>query len=222
MDDPASAEDLEPSAYHPPGPPSSPTAWTHRGGQWPQEERTPRYRIGYLCAPAHDLSRFRPRGSVPSGLDRRRVPGLINGEVRAVWQADRRKKPPALVADITCHFDSLAPQLSEGGLDVVTHEVELVMACPISGVNGQLGRGQGENEPASTRVRRPHAQYVGEECADLLGVRGKHDRMYSRDHIAILAAAPPVAVICPHSRADPVPCRDEVSESRHRRCRSGD
>jgi hypothetical protein len=183
----------------------------------------------------------------PSGLPGRRMPGLINSKLRAVRQADRGQKPPALIRDITCHFDSLAPQLGQGGLNVVTHEVELVMACTVSWVNGKLGRGQSENEPASARVSRRHAQYVCKERAHLRGIWGKHDGMYARDHTAILTVDPAVAVICPHSGAGELlewrcrplfqrpsiwtatgcsprsgPCRDEVSESRHRRCRPGD
>jgi hypothetical protein len=123
------------------------------------------------------------------------MPGLINGKLGAVRQADRRKRPPALIRDVTCHFDSLAPQLGQGGLNVVTHEVELVTACTVSWVNGKLGRGQSENEPASARVGRRHAQYVCEERTHLLGIRGKHDGMYARDHTAILTVDPAVAVI---------------------------
>jgi hypothetical protein len=36
---------------------------------------------------------------------------------------------------------SSPPQLGQGGLNVVTHEVELVMACTVSWMNGKLGRG---------------------------------------------------------------------------------
>ena len=124
------------------------------------------------------------------------MPGLINSKLRAVRQADRGQKPPALIRYVTCHFDSLAPQLGQGGLNVVTHEVELVMACTVSWVNGKLGRGQSENEPASARVSRWHAQYVCEERAHLRGIWGKHDGMYSRNHTAILTVDPAVAVIC--------------------------
>jgi hypothetical protein len=127
------------------------------------------------------------------------MPGLINSQLRSVRQADRGKKPPALIADITCHFDSLAPQLGQGGLNVVTHEVELVMACTLSWVNGKFGRGQSENEPASARISRRHAQYVCEERAHFRGIRGKHDGMYARDHIAILTVDPAVEVTCPPS-----------------------
>jgi hypothetical protein len=122
------------------------------------------------------------------------MPGLIDGKLRAIWQADCGKTPPALIGDIPRHFGSLSPQLSEGGLNVVTHEVELVMACIVSRVHGKLGRGQSENEPASARIYRRHAHDVCQECADLPSFRGEHDRMYSGDHAAILAAAPATVV----------------------------
>jgi hypothetical protein len=117
------------------------------------------------------------------------MPGLVDGKLRVVWEADCGEKPPALIGDIPGYFDSLAPQLGEGGLNVVTHEVEPVTAHIVSWVNGKLGRRQSENEPASARVGRRHAQHICEECADLLGVRGEHDRMYSGDHAVILTAA---------------------------------
>ena len=120
------------------------------------------------------------------------MPGLVDGKLRAVGQADGGKKPPALIGDIPCHLHSLAPQLGQGGLDVVSHEVELVMALAVGWMNGKLGWGQSEDEPASARVCRGHAEYIREERADLLGLRGEHDCMYSGDHAAILANARPV------------------------------
>lgn len=77
------------------------------------------------------------------------MPGLIDGKLRAVWQADRCEEPPALIGDIPGHFGSVAPQLGEGSLNVVTHEVELVMARAVSWADGKPGRGQSENQPAS-------------------------------------------------------------------------
>ena len=128
------------------------------------------------------------------------MPGLVNGKLRAVRQADCCEKPPALIGDIPGHFGSLAFQLGEGGLNVVTHEVELVMARTVSRVNSKLGRGQSENEPASARVYRRHAYHVCEERADLLSFRRKHDRMYSGDHAAIVAAGTVKIPYRPESR----------------------
>src|SRR5271154_955251 len=99
----------------------------------------------------------------PSGSKGRRVPGFVDRQLRAVWQADCREQPPALVGDIPCHLDSLVPQLGEGGPDVVAHEVELVMARTVSWMNREFGRGQREDEPASARIRRRHVQHVCEE-----------------------------------------------------------
>jgi hypothetical protein len=124
----------------------------------------------------------------PSGWVRRRMPGLVDGKLRAVWQADGRDEPPALIGDVPGHLGALALQLGEGGLNVVTHEVKLVTACTIGWMNGKLGRGESENEPASACVDRRQARHIREECAELLSFGGEHNRMYSGDHAAILAA----------------------------------
>jgi len=117
------------------------------------------------------------------------VPGFIDREFRAVWQADGRKESPALIGDIPCHLGAPALQFGQGGLDVVTHEIKLMTAPAVSWMNRELGRGQGEDEPASPRVCRRHAENVGEERADLLGFGGEDDGMHTGDHAAILAAA---------------------------------
>jgi len=67
------------------------------------------------------------------------------------------------------------------------------MALAVGWMNRKLGWGQSEDEPASARVCRGHAEYVREERTDLLSLRGEHDRMYSGDHDAILANARPVS-----------------------------
>jgi len=74
-------------------------------------------------------------------------------------------------------------------MDVFTHEVKLMTALAVSGMNRELGRGQREDEPAFSRVSRRHAENVGEERTDLLGFRGEDDGMHTSDHAAILAAA---------------------------------
>jgi len=58
----------------------------------------------------------------------RRMPGLVDGKLRAVWQADCREKPLALIGETPGHSNALAVQHSEACLNVVTQEVELVMA----------------------------------------------------------------------------------------------
>ena len=139
---------------------------------------------------------------------------LVDRKLRAVRQADGREKPPALIGDIPYHFGSPALQLGEGDLDVVTHEVELMMAYTVSWVNRKLGRRQSENEPASARIDRRHAQYVSEERADLLGFGREHDRMYSGDHAAILAEVGPVVVLTRGRAPEPCPARAALAGPR--------
>ena len=117
------------------------------------------------------------------------MPGLVDGKFRAIWQADRREKPPALIGHFPCHFGSLGPEVGEGGMDVVTHQVKLVTGPALGRVNGELGRGQGEDEPAAARVCRRHAEHVREERADPFSLSGEHDGMHSGDHAGILVAA---------------------------------
>ena len=45
-------------------------------------------------------------------------------------------------------------------MDVVAHQVELVMAFTVGWVNGKLGRGQGEDKPASACVYRRQAEHA--------------------------------------------------------------
>ena len=115
------------------------------------------------------------------------MPGLVERKFFAVRQADRRQQPPALIGYPAGYLDAFVLQLSESGLDVVTHQVQLVTAVPVGRMHGQLGRGQGEDEPASARVDRRQTQHVREERTHLLGCRREHDRMNASDHAVILA-----------------------------------
>jgi hypothetical protein len=60
---------------------------------------------------------------------------------------------------------------------VVAHEVELVMAGFVGRVRGQLGRRQGEDQPALSRINRRELERVSEEAANRVGVRGEDDRV---------------------------------------------
>src|SRR5262249_30082186 len=81
---------------------------------------------------------------------------------------------------------SLGAQLGEGGADVVGHQVELVAGLPVRRMNRELGRRQGEDEPAPARVDRGQAEHVREERADLLRLRREHYGVHPIDHVSIL------------------------------------
>jgi DNA-binding CsgD family transcriptional regulator len=127
-------------------------------------------------------------GQLPSAVQRRGVPRLVDRELAAVRQPDRGQQAPALVGDVPGHLDALGAQLGQGGADVVAHQVQLVAGVSIGRVHGQLGGRQGEDEPAAARVHRRQVQHVGEERPDPLGVRGEDDRVHTGDHVPSLTA----------------------------------
>jgi DNA-binding CsgD family transcriptional regulator len=123
---------------------------------------------------------------------RRRVPWLVDRELGAVRQPDRRQQAPALVGDVPGHLDALRPQLRERSLDVVAHQVQLVMAGPALRMDRQLGRGQREDEPAAARVHGRQLQHIGEERPYLFRGGREDDRMHPGDHVPSLTTARPL------------------------------
>ncbi len=84
------------------------------------------------------------------------MPGFVDGQFSAVREADRGQEPPALIGYVSCHFDSLVPQFGERGVDVVTHQVKLMVAVTVDRMNGKLGRGKAKMSqppPASADAR---------------------------------------------------------------------
>jgi hypothetical protein len=85
------------------------------------------------------------------------VLGLVDGKLRAVWQPDRGQQSPALIGDIPRYLGSPGPQFSEGGLDVIAHEVELVMALTLGWMNSELcwGRAKISQPPPASAEDMP-------------------------------------------------------------------
>src|SRR5438552_14183756 len=127
------------------------------------------------------------RGAGAAGSVRRRMLGLVDGKLRAVGQADRGHQAPALVGDLLRDLGSPGPQFGEGGVDVIAHQVELVAAFPVGGMNRQFSGRQREDEPASARADAGQADHVREEIADLLRLGREHDRVHPVNHALILA-----------------------------------
>ncbi len=129
----------------------------------------------------------RPTARLAGARQRRRMPGLVDGELCAVRQPDRRQQAPALVGDVAGHLDAVAPQLGQRGVNVVAHQVQLMVAGPVGRVHGQLGGWQREDEPAGAGVHRRQVQHIGEERPYLLSGWGKDDRVHTGDHDPTLA-----------------------------------
>ena len=106
---------------------------------------------------------------------------LVDGEFGAVRQPDRRQQAPALVGGLPRDRDALGLEPRERLVDVVAHQVQL-MAALVGGVHSKLGRWHGEDEPAAARVHGGQPEDVCEECPDLVGFGGEHDRMQAGNH----------------------------------------
>jgi len=73
------------------------------------------------------------------------MPWLVDAELRAVGQADRRQQAPALIGDLPGHLDPLTAQLGQGGVDVVAPQVQLGRLRVRVNPDVRRGAGQGAN-----------------------------------------------------------------------------
>src|SRR5215470_10357615 len=88
------------------------------------------------------------------------VAWLVDRQLRATRQLDRGEHPPALVAGWVRDGDASGDQVRQRLLDVVTQQVELVLAWPICGMHGDLGWRQLEDQPAITGVDPCKSKHV--------------------------------------------------------------
>jgi hypothetical protein len=91
------------------------------------------------------------------------VLGFIEAELTAVGHLDRCDESPPFVADGTAELDSFALELGDRRVDVIAHEVELVMAVVVGRMRGQFGGWQSEDEPAVAGVDRREFEDVTDE-----------------------------------------------------------
>jgi hypothetical protein len=122
------------------------------------------------------------------GLERRCVLRLIEPEVTPAGQSDRGLEAEALFADGPGEVDSLAFQFCDGGVYVITHEVQLVLAALFGRMGRQLRRWQREDQPAATGIDGGELHDVSEEGAIPLRVGGEDDCVHSCDHVRSLPA----------------------------------
>jgi hypothetical protein len=90
------------------------------------------------------------------------VTGLVEAELDPAGEGDGRQQPPALVADRPHHLDSLGLEGGHGGGDVVAEQVPFGAAAFLGWVDGELGRWQGEDQPAAAGVDRPGPEDRGQ------------------------------------------------------------
>ena len=84
-------------------------------------------------------------------------------------------------------IDSPASELGDRRVNVITHEVELVMTGVVGRVRGQFGGRESEDEPAVAGIDRREFEDVSDECANRVRALGEDDRVGAGDH-----ASPPI------------------------------
>src|SRR5258706_14287746 len=91
------------------------------------------------------------------------VAWLVDRQLRAARQLDRGEQPPALAARRVGDGDAPDGQGRQRLLDVVTHQVELMLARPVSGMYGNLCWRQLEDQPAIASVDPCKSKHVTDE-----------------------------------------------------------
>ena len=95
---------------------------------------------------------------------------------------ERRGEPPPLFGDLTCELDAFALQICDGRVDVVAHQVKLMMSTLIGRVGRKLCGRKREDEPTSARIDRVESECVAKERTSTLGIVCKDDRVNAGDH----------------------------------------
>src|SRR6266700_2261033 len=113
------------------------------------------------------------------------VPWLVERQIRAARQLDRGEEPPALVADRAGDLDAPGGQVCQRLLDIFAHQVELVLARPVSGVDGDLGWRQLEDQPATAGIDPCKSEHVTDEDAISLRVGAVENDVCSVDHVSL-------------------------------------
>lgn len=114
------------------------------------------------------------------------MPGLINAELATIGQAECGEDAPALISRFPADLRSAGTEVGKGRVDVVAHQVELVMVAVPSRVDGQFGRRQREDRPAIASVNRGEAEGVSKIAADFFGLWRENDGVHSGNHVSML------------------------------------
>src|SRR6266516_894900 len=125
------------------------------------------------------------------------VAWLVDRQLRAARQLHRGKQPPALVAGWMGDGDAPGGQVRQRLLDIVTHQVELVLARPVCGMHGDLGGRQLEDQPATAGVDSCKSEHVTDEDPISFRVGAVENDVCSVDHVS-LSLSRDILPLAPH------------------------
>jgi Erythromycin esterase len=111
---------------------------------------------------------------------------LIEAHLAAAGNAKTDRAAPVLLLGRRDELDAFPLQLVDRPVEVMAHEEELVIAdrtAPTrSGMDTELGRRQGEDQPALSGVHEAKPEYVSKECSRSLRVVDVEQSVNAGDH----------------------------------------
>src|SRR5688572_6882446 len=115
-----------------------------------------------IQCPAPTAPTSRPR----RGVDSERMPRLVDLNLDATRQRDHRHDAIPVVLRLAMNGDSPGAQVADGGVDVVTHQRQLVLnrrrPLPFRWMYSELGGRQREDQPSLAGVDVPELEDVAE------------------------------------------------------------
>jgi hypothetical protein len=123
------------------------------------------------------------RFSIISGYGMSR---LIQPEYASAGKSDACQQTPTTVTHPALHDDATSGEVGDRRLDVVAHQVDLVLGRTVCGVHGDLGRRQGDDEPSVASVDSSvPAKDLAQHLPVCLGIGAVDDRVSRSDHQAL-------------------------------------
>src|SRR3954465_11831402 len=110
---------------------------------------------------------------------------LVHPDLAPARQSESRQPSPPHLGDVR-ELNALGLQLSNCGIQVVAHEIQLVSAGTIRRVHRHLCRWQLEDEPASAGIDMGVPEDISEERAVGFRVTAIDDDVAAGDHLTTL------------------------------------
>jgi len=109
------------------------------------------------------------------------VTRLIDSKLASARQRELCKQTPANIAHL-CAIDIVLTHLAHERLDILAHQVQLVLVILVGRMHGDLSGEQAEDQPAMTDVHVRQTEQVAQECAVGFGLLATDDDVSSVDH----------------------------------------
>ncbi len=114
------------------------------------------------------------------------MPRLVETDLAGAGDLEARHESEALVGDRCNELDSAALELRDSAFDVVAHQKQGMLSVGSTparpGMERELCRRQGEDQPSVACIDGTQAQHVPEERPCRLRVLRENDRVRAGDH----------------------------------------